>query len=127
MRYKGLLALALAVSQPAMAADYALFGPQSFSPPQANSAATAQIAARVVERARQALSRPPAPLAAIHVEGTLPGQGTPGAREALNQWAMARDLALAMAAYRGSLLSDPGGEIPDRVGDDLPAIVQPDR
>jgi hypothetical protein len=62
-------ALALLVS-PAVAADYAVLGPD-----YAKGAAQTPVAQEVVAQARKALTRPPGAIPQLHTEGTLPGKG----------------------------------------------------
>lgn len=78
----------------AMAADYAVFGPDVASAlPQVRSTETAKA---VLSRAEDALSRAPQPLAVVHTEGTLPGQGIRDASlVARRDLSMMLDLALA--------------------------------
>lgn len=67
--------LVLALTAPVLlaaaptAADYALLDPGFANP------VPEFMAGQIVERARNQLGRPPAPLPRIHTEGTLPGQG----------------------------------------------------
>jgi hypothetical protein len=65
-----LLAPALLLAAPAMAADYALLGPRFAAGKQDGAEAKA-----VIARARAALSRPPGAIPQLHTEGTLPGKG----------------------------------------------------
>jgi len=99
MRLKSVLALLLTVSAgPALGADFALFAPQAPQSPTAGQASQPSdpLAAAVVQRARQALQRPPAPRETVHIEGTLPGEGIADvSRKALEDMPVARDLALA--------------------------------
>jgi hypothetical protein len=62
-------ALALLAS-PALAADYALLGPD-----YAKGATQAPAAQDVISKAKAALARPPGAIPKLHTEGTLPGKG----------------------------------------------------
>jgi hypothetical protein len=62
-------ALAL-LTTPAMAADYAILGPD-----YAKGDAQAPAAQEVVSKAKAALGRPPGAIPKLHTEGTLPGKG----------------------------------------------------
>lgn len=57
----------------ARAVDYAVFDPAVVS--ALSSARASQASAATIANAEAALSRPPGPLAVVHTEGTLPGQG----------------------------------------------------
>lgn len=67
-----LLLSLLGVAQ-ARAADYAMFAPQVVS--ALPSARTSQAGAATIASADAGLARTPGPLAIVHTEGTLPGQG----------------------------------------------------
>lgn len=96
MRHQVMSVLLLAVSSPALAGDYAVFAPESVQMANRSARSAHPLATAVVDRARQALQRHPAPLATVHIEGTLPGQGIEQAsRRALQDLPVARDLALA--------------------------------
>jgi len=67
------LLLSLFFSVPALAADYAIFGPREAGALPAERGAPA--AAATIASADTALSRTPGPLRVVHTEGALPGQG----------------------------------------------------
>lgn len=95
MRTVLLVAVACLCAQPAQAA-YAILAP-------ANRTAMARTPAgeEVLVRARAALTRPPAAIARLHTEGTLPGQGIRDRSVvAKADHAVALDLAIAWAMTR---------------------------
>ncbi len=67
-------ALALLAS-PALAADYAVLGPDYVQGLEKGRAAQAPAAQDVIAKAKAALDRPPGAIPKLHTEGTLPGKG----------------------------------------------------